>query len=233
MMSAYGSPSRGSASDTKREQMMSYVAGALGVLMFIWGFLKWLEIGNGNDKQKYAGYAFGTPTSAVIGFSLAAGLMAVLGATDRRSGRGVPSAIPTALAATSLLLAVGILIGKDSISPDGGSDVGVKVGLILGLITAIVQTAVLAAGLASRHGDAANTTGAPLGQQGGYGTQTHSGYDPSPQGGYAPPAQGGYAPPAQDAYAPPAQGGHTAPAPGGYSTPAQGGATPPTGGQGY
>src|SRR4051812_31732684 len=151
-MSAYGSPSRGSSAATKREEMMSYVAGALGILMFIWGFLKWLSIGD-NDKESYAGYAFGTPTTAVIGLSLAAGLLALLGATERRPGRGVPSAIPTALAATSLLLAIGVLLGKGQISPTLGDKVGIEIGLILGLITAAVQTIVLGMGLASRHDD--------------------------------------------------------------------------------
>jgi Family of unknown function (DUF5336) len=170
--------------------MMSYVAALLGVLMFIWGFLKWLEIGDGDDKQKYAGFAFGTPTSAVIGFSLAAGLMALLGATERRSGRGVPSAIPTALAATSLLLAIGILIAKDSISPDGGADVGAKIGLILGLITALLQTVVLAATLASRKDDAANTAAPFQGQSSG-GAPGYGGPQDGATTGYGAPQTGG------------------------------------------
>jgi Family of unknown function (DUF5336) len=169
--------------------MMSYVAGALGILMFIWGFLKWLSIGD-NDKESYAGYAFGTPTTAVIGLSLAAGLLALLGATERRPGRGVPSAIPTALAATSLLLAIGILISKGSISPDHGAEVGAKIGLILGLITAALQTIVLGAVLAGRKDDAADTSGgAYAGGSTGYANQP---YQPAQQAGYAPPAPGGY-----------------------------------------
>src|SRR5215203_6026484 len=106
----------------RRERMLSMIAGALGGLMFIWGFLRWLNVGDGADQQKYSGYAFQMPTVAVIGFSIAAGLMALLGATERRPGRGVPSAIPTALAATSLLLAIGVLLGKGSISPTLGSE---------------------------------------------------------------------------------------------------------------
>jgi hypothetical protein len=133
--------------------MLSMVAGALGVLMFIWGFLKWLKIGKGSDAQKYAGFAFAMPTTAVIGLSLASGLIALLGATERRAGRGVPSAIPTGLAAASLLVAVGILISKGSVSPNVGDAVGVQIGLILGVITALVQTVVLGMGLASRHDD--------------------------------------------------------------------------------
>jgi hypothetical protein len=124
--------------------------------MFIWGFLRWLDVGDGADQSKYSGYAFQMPTTAVIGFSLAAGLMALLGASERRRGRGVPSAIPTALAATSLLLAIGILLGKGAISPDLGADVGVQIGLILGLITALLQTIVLGMALASRYDDGRN-----------------------------------------------------------------------------
>jgi hypothetical protein len=72
---------------------------------------------------------------------------------ERRRGRGVPSAIPTGLAASSLLLAIGVYLGKGSISPERGDQVGVEIGLILGLLTAVVQTAVLAMVLASRHDD--------------------------------------------------------------------------------
>jgi hypothetical protein len=89
----------------------------------------------------------------IIGLSLAAGLMALLGAMERRPGRGVPSAIPTGLAAAALLLAIGVYAGKGAISPELGDEVGVDIGLILGLITAAVQTVVLAMGLASRHDD--------------------------------------------------------------------------------
>jgi hypothetical protein len=191
--------------------MLSMVAAALAVLMFIWGFLKWLSIGagNSNQEQKYAGFAFGMPTSAVIGFSVAAGLMALLGAMDRRSGRGVPSAVPTALAATGLLLAVGILLGKGSISPDAGDTVGAEIGLILALITALIQTGVLAMGLVGRHDDAANT-GAPAAvypdQPAGYTAATQPGYQPPPSGaGYPPPGAGaGYPPPGAGAGYPPA-----------------------------
>jgi uncharacterized membrane protein len=129
------------------------VAGVLGLLMFAFGFLRWLKIGDAPDQVKYSGFAFQMPTTAVIGFALAAGLTALLGATERRAGRGVPSAIPTAMAATGFLLAVGIYLGKGSISPNLGSKVGVEIGLTLGLITSLLQTIVLGMGLASRHDD--------------------------------------------------------------------------------
>src|SRR3954471_14462059 len=141
-----------------RERTLSMIAGALGLVMFLLGFTRWLSAGDGADQIKYSGFAFQMPTTAVIGFSLAAGLMALLGATERRPGRGVPSAIPTAMAATSLLLAIGIFLGKGAISPDLGGQVGVEIGLILALITALLQTIVLGMGLASRHDDRVDTT---------------------------------------------------------------------------
>lgn len=159
-MSAYSAPTRNSRSNLARERMLSMMAGALGILMFVWGFLRWLSVGDGSDQRKYSGYAFQMPTTAVIGLSLAAGLIALLGATERRAGRGVPSAVPTGLAAASLLLAIGVILGKGAISPTLGAKVGVEIGLILGLITAALQTVVLAMGLASRHDVDDTRTGA-------------------------------------------------------------------------
>mgnify|MGYP000545355320 CR=1 FL=1 len=138
---------------TDRERMLSTLAGALGLLMFALGFMRWLSVGAGDDQSKYSGFAFQMPTTAIIGFSLAAGLIALLGAMERRAGRGVPSAIPTGLAATSLLLAIGVYLGKGAISPDLGDEVGVEIGLVLGLLTAAAQTVVLGMGLASRQDD--------------------------------------------------------------------------------
>jgi hypothetical protein len=128
-------------------------AGALGLLMFALGFLRWLSVGEGDEQQKFSGFAFQMPTTAVIGFALAAGIIAFLGATEKRRGRGVPSAVPTGLAATSLLLAIGIYLGKGAISPTLGDEVGVEPGLVLGILVALVQTIVLAMGLSSRHDD--------------------------------------------------------------------------------
>jgi hypothetical protein len=151
-MAATGSMRHESAK-TKRERSLSMVGGVLGIVMFALGFLRWLSVGEGDGQSKFSGFAFQMPTTAIIGLSLAAGLIALLGATERRPGRGVPSAIPTGLAATSLLLAVGVFLGKGAISPELGDDVGVEIGLILGLITAVLQTIVLGMGLASRHDD--------------------------------------------------------------------------------
>jgi peptidoglycan/LPS O-acetylase OafA/YrhL len=140
--------------ELKRERALSLAAGVLGLLMFVWGFLRWFNVGDqAHHQSRYSGYAFYTPTTAVIGFSLAAGLMAALGAMERRRGRGVPSAIPTALAATGLLLAIAVALGKGEISPTFGAKVGLEIGIYLAIATAAVQTIVLAMGLASRHDD--------------------------------------------------------------------------------
>jgi hypothetical protein len=143
---------------TKRERSLSMAAGLLGIVMFAVGFARWLSVGEGKDQHKFSGFAFQMPTTAVIGFSLAAGLIALLGATERRPGRGVPSAVPTGLAATSLLLAIGIYLGKGAISPTLGDQVGVEVGLIAGIVISLVQTVVLAMGLSSRHDDGDDRT---------------------------------------------------------------------------
>jgi hypothetical protein len=145
--------SRQESPTTKRERTLSMVGGVLGILMFAFGFLRWLSVGEGNGQRKFSGFAFSMPTTAIIGLSLAAGLIALLGATERRRGRGVPSAIPAGLALTSLLLAIAVYLGKGEVSPDLGSQVGVEIGLVLGIITAAVQTVVLGMGLASRHDD--------------------------------------------------------------------------------
>jgi len=171
-MSAYDPPGQpGSTSNLQRERTLSIIAGALGILMFAWGFLRWFNVGDGATQRRFSGYAFQMPTTAVIGFSLAAGLIALLAATDRRPGRGVPGAVPTGLAATSLLLASAIFLGKGAISPTLGSEVGVEVGLILGLSTAALQTIVLVLNMASRHDhDDAHDTGVARGGAPGYPT---------------------------------------------------------------
>lgn len=137
----------------KRERLLAMIGGALGLIMFALGFLRWLSVGEGDEQSKYSGFAFQMPTTAIIGLSLAAGLIALLGATERRAGRGGPSAITTGLAGASLLMAIGVFLGKGAISPELGDEVGVEIGLILGLVTALVQTAVFAMGLVSRRDD--------------------------------------------------------------------------------
>ena len=146
-------PVRNESPTTKRERSLSMLGGLLGLLMFAFGFLRWLSVGEGDEQSKFSGFAFSMPTTAIIGLSLAAGLIAWLGAAERRPGRGVPSAVPTGLAAASFLLAIGVALGKGAISPELGDEIGIEIGLILGLITSAVQAVVLGMGLASRHDD--------------------------------------------------------------------------------
>jgi hypothetical protein len=161
-MSTYGASTGRSGSTVERERLLSMIAGGLGILTFIWGFLKWFSVGEGKDEHKFGGYALETPSSAVIALSVAAGLIAFLGAMERRRGRGVPSAIPTGLAASAFLLCIAVLLGKGQVSPSFGDEVGVQVGLILALLTTLIQTVVLGIGLASRHDDGLATgTDAP------------------------------------------------------------------------
>lgn len=148
-----GADRRDESPTTRRERSLSMLGGLLGLVMFGIGFTRWLSLGEGDHQSKYSGFAFQMPTTAIIGLSLAAGLIALLGATEKRRGRGVPSAVPTGLAAASLLMAIGVYLGKGAISPELGDEVGVEIGLILGIVVALVQTAVLAMVLASRHDD--------------------------------------------------------------------------------
>lgn len=150
----------GVSETTARERSLSMLGGLLGIAMFAVGFLRWLSVGEGDDQSKFSGFAHQMPTTAIIGLSLAAGLIAMLGAMERRRGRGVPSAVPTGLAITSLLLAIGVYLGKGAISPELGDEVGVEMGLILGVAIAAVQSIVLGMGLASRHDDSDHHTGA-------------------------------------------------------------------------
>lgn len=150
---AVGYEYRTDSPTTARERMLSIVGGILGLGVFALGFVRWLSFGEGANQRKFSGFALQMPTTTVIGLALAAGLIALFGATERRIGRGVPSAVPTGLAAASLLVAVGIFLGKGAISPEVGNKVGVEIGLILAIVLTLVQTVALGTGLASRHDD--------------------------------------------------------------------------------
>lgn len=147
-MTAYGQPPAGyqtpgsPASPTQRATLLAYIAAGLGVLSFIWGFLTWFTEGEGDGKTSYHGYALATQGSALVGLSLAAGLVALALVLDKRG----PSAVPAAIAAAGVLVAVGQIAGHGMIGVPSGSDgahVGIGIGLILGLITVVVQLAAL------------------------------------------------------------------------------------------
>jgi hypothetical protein len=206
--------------------MMFYIAGGLGVLSFVWGFLKWVTVGDGSSATKYAGYALGSPAVAVIGFSLAAGLLAASAAWEKRTA----TLGPVGLAVTGLLLAIGILIGKGSVDQGGGTpNTGISVGFILGLITVILQVGVLVFGWMTANGKIAAKPAAPAwpqqpqqpypGQPGAPGQPGQHG-QPSQPGQYGPPQT--YGPgPAQPPPAGPPQGYGPPPAgpPQGYGPP--------------
>jgi uncharacterized protein DUF5336 len=225
-MTAYGPPPtpRASASPTQRAAMFSYIAGGLGLLSFIWGFLKWITEGDGDGKVQLGGYAVQSPGVAVIGFSLGAGLLAAGLAWDKKP----PTLAPVVFAITSLLLVIGILIGKGSVDTggSGSAKIGIGIGLILELITVILQAGVLVFGWMTANGRVpVNRAPAWPGQQQ---PQPYPGPQGPPQG--PPPAQpGGYGPP--QTYGPPPQGPpHQTPQPG-YGPPPQGnpGYGPPPG----
>jgi hypothetical protein len=147
-MTAYGQPPgeyqahRPTASPTQRAALLSYVAAGLGVLSFIWGFLTWYTEGQGEAKTDYGGYALATQGSALIGLSLAAGLIALVLVLDKR-GAGL---VPAAVAAAGVLVAVGQLAGHGMIGvPKGAGEahVGIGIGLILALVTVVLQLAAL------------------------------------------------------------------------------------------
>jgi hypothetical protein len=226
-MTAYGPPAvpRSAASPVQRAAMMFYIAGGLGVLSFIWGFLKWITEGEGSDKGKLGGYAVQSPVVAVVGFSLAAGLLAAAAAWEKSPA----SLTPVALAVVSLLLTFGVLIGKGSIEPSSGAKFGIGIGLILELITVILQVGVLVFGWMTANGKIAAKPAAPAwpqqpqqpypGQPGAPGQPGQHG-QPSQPGQYGPPQT--YGPgPAQPPPAGPPQGYGPPPAgpPQGYGPP--------------
>ena len=226
-MTAYGPPPtpQSSASPAQRAAMLSYAAGGLGVLSFIWGFLKWITEGEGSDKGKLGGYAVQSPVVAVVGFSLAAGLLAAGLAWDNKP----PTLAPVAFSVTSLLLTIGILIGKGSVEPSGGAKFGIGIGLILELITVILQAGVLIFGWMTASGrvpaNRAPAWPAQPQQQPYPGQQAQPGRPMQPPPGYGPPQT--YGPPQpppqapQQGYGPPPQGnpGYGPPRPPSSSTP--------------
>jgi len=212
-MTAYGPPAvpRSPASPVQRAALMSYVGGGLGLLSFVWGFLKWITEGSGRDATKYGGYAIGSPAVAVVGFSLAAGLLAAAAAWEKKPA----TLTPVVLAITGLLLALGVLIGKGSIGAGGGGPkFGIGIGLILALITILLQVGVLVFGWMTannRMPAKAAPAAWPAQPQQSYPGQQSYPSQPGQQpqgGGYGPPQ--GYGPPAQQpppgptqAYGPP------------------------------
>lgn len=164
-----------------RSAMLGYAAAGLGALSFVWGFLTWLSFGNDSES----GYA--TVGQAVIGLSLAAGLVAGFAVLEKKS----LGTVPAALAVAAALVAFGVLVSHGN--PDSG------VGMILAFITALVQAGVCV--FAYLESSRASGSGLSLSGPGGSGTSNQgqssqggqSGQGGSAQqgGGYGAPSYGG------------------------------------------
>lgn len=226
-MSGYGPPSNippttpmpAAPRQAGREpaQMVGYLAGMLGLLSFVWGFLSWFSQGGAG----FAGYSIaGSGAGAVIGLSIVAGLLAAVDALDKRAS----GALPAALAVAAFLVALGLLIGK---SPSG-EGVGVGVGLILELITTLVQAVGLAYVwlVATGRMRAPQTRAAAGGWPGQSQAQSHG----QPQGQQ--PYQYGPAAPPPGQFAPQPPPGGYAPAPTQYGAPQPSAGYPPATGPG-
>jgi hypothetical protein len=171
------------------------------VLSFVWGFLGWLTSGSGSGKTTYGGYALAAQGTAVVAVSLVAGGLAAAAAFEKRKA----SLVPVVTGGAALLLVLGQVIGKGSVSVQGGGseDVGLGIGLILELITVIVQVSALVVAWLLAIGKLPSTRARVPPQYPGY--QPPPGY----QQPYGPPA--GYTQPAPDQpqyqYQPPQQSG--------------------------
>ena len=150
-----------------RSAILGYAAAGLGLLNFVWGFLHWLTVGN-NGVSGYASLG-----QAVVGLSLAAGLVAAASVLEKK----LLGTVPAALAVAAALVALGIVISHDAYNTDAG--------LILAFITSLVQAAVCVyAYLESSRGSG---TGLSLGG----GRSGSSGGSSQPSGGYGSPSYGG------------------------------------------
>jgi hypothetical protein len=165
----------------RRVQVFAYSAGGLGALSFVWGFLDWVS--------GVSGYG-GGGAEAIVGFALAAGLLAGLDAFENKP----VTHMPTVLAVVGLLMVFGEMVSLPS-----GADT--QAGLILQLVTSLVQVAVLVVGwlIITGRMPAARPQVPPQGQ-----------WQP-PQGQWQPPPQGYQPPPG---YQQPPQGYQQPPGPG-------------------
>ncbi len=201
-MSGYGPPGAppaatpSSSSSPDISQILAYVAGGLGVLSFVWGFLDWYSVPGGVQASSASGYETGG--AGVVLASLIAGLWAAGLVLEKKPA----SIAPAVVGVSGVLLTLGVMIKKAD-----GYDTGV--GMILGLITIIVQAGILVYLWLIAAGKIANPAhrapapsqswpgqggGQPgYGQQSGYGQQAQQpGYgQPGQQPGYGAPGSYG------------------------------------------
>lgn len=210
-MTAYGppagppAPARPAASPEQRANLLGYVAGVLGVLSFVWGFLTWFTEGSGDHAPTATGYSIqGAGATAVIGVSLAAGLLAAVRSYEKKDA----ALVPVALGVTALLLVIGVVIGKGGIDDGSGNsiDVGMGIGLILELITVILQVGALVVAWLMATGKMPTPRPHAPAQPQYPGYQPQQGYPQQPPQGYGPPpgyTQQGAATHDQPQYQPP------------------------------
>ncbi len=195
-----GYPAPAAGSGRAALPLYEIIGAGIGVLTWIWGFLKWF--GSGDQGIKGFG-GFGT---AVIALALAASGVGLAGLVVKNNEKSVVELrqyTAAGLAAAAVLVSFGMLIGH-------GDEFGdAKIGLILALITSLLQTAAFTAAFLESKGVIPKLTGgAKPAQYAGYpqqGYQQGAGYQQ--QGGYQQP-QGYQAPPAAQA---PPQGGYQSP----------------------
>ncbi len=131
-MSMYPQP----GSPARRQHLLDVIAAALGGFSFLVAFLPFYTTGNNG----ISGYALGTPTSAAIGLSMVAGLLCAArllpsGSGQRASAHEQPLALAAALSA--LLLAIGNLVSRGSLSGD------VSFGFVFFLLGLFAQAGLL------------------------------------------------------------------------------------------
>lgn len=130
-MTGYGAPQPQQRSG-QQLPLFALIGAGLGVLAFIWGFLPWYSGISASDTK---GYGVASPGAAAIGLSLLAGAVAATVLLDKKAKDPL---IPLAASVASLLVTLGMLVGKQS-------EVKTKIGIILMLITAILQVAAFVA----------------------------------------------------------------------------------------
>jgi hypothetical protein len=193
--------------------ILGYVAGALGVLDFIWGFLHFVsqsgqQLPDGSSVGGGGQSAYESAAGEVLVLTILAGLIAA-GETFEKGKISLYSVAPSI---GGVLMVIGSMTGV----PDG---VDTGIGLILALITSIAQAGVLVYAWLLASGKISAPQGRPAqGGQPAYG-QPPQGYGQPPQG-YGQPPQG-YAPPQAPSGPPPGYGQPPQPNPGQYGPPPQ------------
>lgn len=87
------------------------------MLVFALRFLRWVSIGDADEQSKPSGFAFSMPTTAIIGLSIAAGPDRTARCDRAPSRPRRAERVLAGLAATALLLAIGVYSGRAPAAP--------------------------------------------------------------------------------------------------------------------